>query len=90
MDERVHAIFSGIVQGVGFRYAARRIALATGVKGHVKNLRNGSVEIIAEAPKETLLEFINQLKDKFAGYISSVDVSWQPCSGEFKDFTITF
>ncbi|HQO38555.1 MAG TPA: acylphosphatase [Candidatus Omnitrophota bacterium] len=90
MDERIHVIFIGTVQGVGFRYSAERIAQAAGVRGWVRNLRNGGVEIVAEAPREVLSRFMEQLKDRFAGYIRSVDVTGEPASGEFKGFDITY
>ena len=90
MDERIHAVFIGDVQGIGFRYTCQRIAQGSGVSGWVRNLRNGTVEVIAEAPKEVLVQFLERLKDRFAGYVRSVDVSWEPASGEFGDFTITF
>ena len=90
MDERIHAIFTGTVQGVGFRYTAERMARAAGVRGWVRNLPNGSVEILAEAPKEVLAQFIEQLKARFLGYIRSVEVAGEPASGEFKGFDITY
>ena len=40
---RRHLIFSGAVQGVGFRWRARRAAEAYGVTGWVRNDRCGSV-----------------------------------------------
>jgi len=90
MDQRVHATFIGSVQGIGFRYAAERIARAAGVCGWVRNLRNGNVEVIAEAPKDVLAQFLVRLRERFAGSIDSVDEIWEPACGEFKDFTITF
>jgi acylphosphatase len=90
MNQRMHATFIGTVQGVGFRFTAERIAQDSGVCGRVKNLRNGNVEVIAEAPQEVLALFLERLKDRFAGSIDSVDVIWGPARGEFRDFTITF
>jgi acylphosphatase len=40
-------LVSGRVQGVGFRAATRAEALRLGVSGHARNLRDGSVEVIA-------------------------------------------
>ena len=45
---RVRLIVLGRVQGVGFRYAAREAASECGVSGWVRNLPDGSVEIVAQ------------------------------------------
>lgn len=45
---RVHLLVYGLVQGVGFRYAARDAASDFGVSGWVRNLPDGSVEIVAQ------------------------------------------
>ena len=49
-DRRVRLVVSGRVQGVGFRYAACDAAAETGVAGWVRNLPDGSVEIVAQGP----------------------------------------
>ena len=45
---RVRLVVLGVVQGVGFRYAAREAASECGVAGWVRNLADGSVEIVAQ------------------------------------------
>lgn len=52
--------FNGIVQGIGFRPAAQRIALELGVKGQVKN-SGGNVELIISGEKQALDEFVRRL-----------------------------
>ncbi len=47
-------IVSGRVQGVAFRYYARRAAASLGVRGYVRNLPGGEVEIVAEGPPEAV------------------------------------
>ncbi len=90
MDQRIHARYRGNVQGVGFRYTVERTARELGIRGWVRNLRDGSVEVEAEAPKEALSRFLDRIQESFAGYIRSSDIDWTQANGEFGDFTITF
>jgi acylphosphatase len=53
---------SGGVQGVGYRFFAQRVASSLGVRGYVKNLFDGRVEVYAIAAAEVLAAFREQLK----------------------------
>jgi acylphosphatase len=44
---------SGIVQGVGYRYFAQRMAVRLGVSGYTRNLSDGRVEVYAIAPPDS-------------------------------------
>lgn len=46
-ETAVRLVVTGLVQGVGFRYAARDAVSECGVTGWVRNLPDGSVEIVA-------------------------------------------
>lgn len=50
-DVRLTAWVAGRVQGVGYRWWARRRALELGLRGHAANLDDGRVEIVAEGPR---------------------------------------
>jgi acylphosphatase len=50
----IRLIIHGRVQGVGFRYAAREAAVEIGVSGWVRNLSDGTVEIVAQGTAEAL------------------------------------
>lgn len=62
MDKiRRHIIFYGYVQGVGFRWKARRLAERYGISGWVENLPDGSVEMEAEGTARDIEDFIDAL-----------------------------
>lgn len=90
MLKRIHVFYSGLVQGVGFRFTARDLADKFGVTGWVKNLRDRRVELVAEAEDSLLRDFLSQIEQYFRSYIKDVDISWQKASGEFNDFDIRF
>jgi acylphosphatase len=82
--------FSGYVQGVGFRYNACSIAKRFNVTGFVRNLSNGSVELIVEGNKETIQQYVSTLKDSMASFVNEVKETWTDASGEFKVFEVRF
>jgi len=86
----VHAVFKGMVQGVGFRFTAQSLAGDLAVKGWVKNLPNGDVEVELEQKKEVLEEFLSKINRYFSKYIHSAQIDWQAHGREFKDFQIKF
>lgn len=90
MKKLLHIFYTGRVQGVGFRFTAIDIAKDIGVTGWVKNLRDGRVELLAEAEEEKLKNFLSRINNFFARYIQDTDINWLAATGEFKDFIIEF
>lgn len=60
------AIFEGRVQGVGFRYAVKQIALGFDVCGWVKNLPDGTVELHINGEEEEIDEFFREIVEESA------------------------
>ena len=88
---RIHAFVSGAVQGVSFRSTTIRIAKSLGIKGWVRNLLDGRVEVLAEGEKDkvnALIEFLK--KGPPAAKVDNVDVKIENHEGEFKDFNIKY
>ncbi|MGE9266843.1 MAG: acylphosphatase, partial [Verrucomicrobiales bacterium] len=54
-------IFTGRVQGVGFRYQTKQLALGFDLTGTVRNLPDGSVELIIAGEAPELADFLHEL-----------------------------
>jgi acylphosphatase len=89
---RVEALFLGAVQGVGFRYTARRLATQYHLAGYVQNLPTGEVELVAEAPDKTSLQnFLKELKHTPAAQgLSRQELCWSTARNEFESFRISY
>lgn len=80
--------FSGRVQGVGFRYTVKNLALQYDVAGYVRNLPDGRVELVMEGPDADMDRLIRDVHAKMNGFITSVDEQVFPATGEFTQFGI--
>ena len=85
-----HIVFSGRVQGVGFRFTALNIANRYKLKGFVKNLPDGDVEMLAQGTAEMIDDCIRDLQDSFVGTISHIDIEEATLNPKLTDFRITF
>lgn len=59
---RRHVIVSGAVQGVGYRYLARKHAERLAITGWVRNLPDGTVEAEVQGPSRAVREMIRRLE----------------------------
>jgi acylphosphatase len=72
------AIAKGRVQGVFFRSFVNQLADSMRIRGYVKNLGNGDVEIVANGTEDIIAEFLEVIKAKkqdFGIYVESL--SWK-------------
>lgn len=86
---RGHFWLTGVVQGVGFRYFARRTARVLGVGGFARNLADGRVEIAAEGTRSAVEEFVRRIRTGLSGaVVEDVRTEWESPSGTV-EFVIT-
>ena len=86
---RMQVIYSGQVQGVGFRYTVKTVATGFEVTGTVRNLPGGQVEMIAEGAREELEAFRQAIRESgLDHFVRDEDVSWAEAAGEFRGFEI--
>ncbi len=83
-------LYSGHVQGVGFRYTARVVAQGFEVTGVVRNLSDGRVELVAEGERAELEAFRRALQDsELGGLVRHEEVAWGVAQGTYRGFEIS-
>lgn len=86
---QIHILISGKVQGVCYRASCKEYALSIGLKGWVKNLDDGSVEVLAQGEKVNLEKFIAWCKQgPPQAKVEEVRISWQEANGPFNGFVV--
>ena len=86
---RVTVLYSGRVQGVGFRVTVRHLARGFDVIGTVRNLPDGRVEVIAEGEKAELAAFLEGIATSdLSGYIANRPETWSAAQGGLRGFAI--
>ena len=86
---RLHAIVAGRVQGVGYRWFILAKGRALDLKGQVRNLSDGTVEVSAEGSKsvlETLAQAIREGPDN--SDVERASIEWETYVGNFSGFEI--
>jgi acylphosphatase len=89
--ERRRVLYAGRVQGVGFRYTTHRLAQGFAVSGFVRNLSDGSVELIVEGEPSELAGFLQAIKSEMGHYIHAASEELEPSGGApLRGFSIRF
>jgi acylphosphatase len=86
--ERVRVLYSGTVQGVGFRWRVVDSARGLRVTGFVRNLPDGRVELVSEGEREELDRLLASIRTRMAELISREEPSWSAATGEFATFGV--
>ena len=91
MQSRAHLFISGMVQGVFFRYTTKSEADELGLKGWVKNLIDGRVEVVIEGEKRDVEKLVAWCHVGPPGSIvRNVDCEWGDSTGEYSFFSIKY
>jgi acylphosphatase len=86
---RLRIDYSGHVQGVGFRYTVKSLALGYEVTGTIRNLPDGGVELVVEGAEAELKAFQQAVRDSgLGGLVRHEDEYWGEARGDFRGFEI--
>ena len=85
---QAHIFYSGMVQGVGFRYTVQRMAKELSLLGWVRNLKDGRVELLVQGQKDTIEQLMERIKNHFLGYIKDKEIRFASLEEKFRDFEI--
>ncbi len=83
-------MYSGQVQGVGFRFTVEGLASYLGIKGFVRNLADGRVEVVCEGDDESMDAFLARIDERMGAYISDRRIDRQEATDEFASFEVRF
>lgn len=87
--ERVTVLYTGRVQGVGFRATVRHLSRGYDVTGTVRNLPDGRVEVVAEGMKDEVRAFLEGIAtSELSSYIATRPETWSRAQGGFRGFGI--
>jgi acylphosphatase len=90
MPKRLHALFEGRVQGVGFRFTTMSVASGFKVTGFVRNLPDGDVELVAEGEEAEVSAFLDGLRRSHVfRYVTRERLNWREATGSFRSFDVT-
>ena len=90
--EQITAIAKGRVQGVGYRHFIANCAQATGVHGVVRNLPDGTVEMVAESSPASLADFVRlaHARDDPVIKVEDIVVRTGPATEKFHNFRVVW
>ena len=87
--KRIKIIYSGSVQGVGFRYTVLQVATGFEVTGTVRNMPDGRVELIAEGAQDELEAFRQGiLESALRHFIHKEEAIWSEAANGLRGFEI--
>ena len=91
VQKRVHIFVTGRVQGVFFRQSTKVMAIKNNVKGWVRNLDDGRVEIVAQGETQDIDNLAHWCKTGPANSrVDEFELSEENISDEFENFEVRY
>ncbi|MEL0096512.1 MAG: acylphosphatase [Planctomycetaceae bacterium] len=87
---RRDVIYTGRVQGVGFRWTTNRIAKNYDVRGFVENREDGSVYMVAEGAEKDVEEFMIAIAENMGKNIKETRINQGRVGGDLTDFQVHY
>lgn len=87
----LYSVISGKVQQVAYRAYIQEAAMELGIFGWVRNLPNGTVEVLAQGYPDVLKDFVEHLHEgSLMAKVDSVAVDWRTATVVYDDFSIIY
>ena len=88
-DRRQREVYyAGNVQGVGFRYTVRSVAVGLDVTGFVRNLPDGRVHLVVEGPAHEIAAMLDAIRAEMGYYIRETNETERAATGRFRSFEV--
>ena len=88
---QMRAVVSGCVQGVSFRFYTRQQAQRLGLTGWVRNEADGTVHVLAQGPRATLLSLLGWLnRGPGLAEVTGVQVLWEDIQVPYSGFEVRY
>ena len=90
MAPAAHIVYNGDVQRVGFRYTARRLAGSHDVAGYVRNLPDGTVELLVQGEEAEVKDYLQALEGRLGHHIRDRRLDWREPDNSLAGFAVRF
>ena len=88
---QAHMFAHGRVQGVSFRYYVLKRSTDLGLRGYVRNLHDGRVEILAQGTQEGVQKLVDYVRNSPGlSYVVKLDINWEEPLNGLSSFRIEF
>jgi len=85
----IHCVVSGKVQAVAYRTYVQESATTLKINGFVRNLDDGTVEVVAQGSPDLLKEFVEYLNEgSLMSVVAGVAVDWRTVRKTYEEFSL--